>query len=69
MMLLAYFVGDVGWKRIEADVIAGPTWPSEFNCILPLLAALVSRNNKPVMLITDTIAVREYTIRSEVPLN
>jgi hypothetical protein len=43
MMLLAYFVGDVGWKRIEADVIAGPTWPSEFNWILPLLAALVCR--------------------------
>jgi hypothetical protein len=43
MMLLAYFVGDVGWKRIEADVIVGPTWPSEFNWILPLLAALVCR--------------------------
>ena len=24
MMLLAYFVGDAGWKLIEADMIASP---------------------------------------------
>jgi len=29
LMLLTHFVGDAARKRIEADIIAGPSWPLE----------------------------------------
>jgi hypothetical protein len=50
--LLAHFIGDVGWKRLEANVITCPTWMLEC-CTLAAAtgaasARLVCRLRRPV---------------------
>jgi hypothetical protein len=46
-MLLAHFVGDVGRKRIEADVVAGPAWPPECRTF-PAAASATGRRAQSV---------------------
>jgi hypothetical protein len=36
---LAHFIGDAGWKRLEANVIATPTWMLEGRTFIPATSA------------------------------